>query len=78
MGRKSRADIQRERLQQDLLKTWGPEIKALKVKLCANCRHDKTADQPRGGACILLPITSDGYDCPYFGAVELKCQTTLK
>ena len=77
MSRKSRADTQRERQQQDLLKTWGPEIKALKVKLCANCRHDKTAAHPRGG-CVLLPITSDGHDCPYFCAVELKCQTTLK
>jgi hypothetical protein len=47
-----------QNLQQQIRLKYGDEaIRKAKERLCYNCK-----DSP----CFLLPITSDGSDCPYF------------
>ena len=48
------------RLRQLIMEKFGEEyIEEAKKRLCGVCIG--------GGSCPLLPITSDGADCPYFG-----------
>lgn len=47
------------RIQQSIIRSTGTEhIDAKILELCCVCRHDRD--------CLLLPVTSDGSDCPYF------------
>jgi hypothetical protein len=45
-------------VQEYILQKFGPEVvQEARERLCGRCAE---------GRCHLLPITSDGSDCPYF------------
>lgn len=48
----------RKELQKEIIEKFGEEaILKAKLRLCVNCEQSD---------CFLLPICSDGKDCPYF------------
>jgi len=55
---------ERQALQKEIRETFGEEaIREAKRRLCLNCSFP---------CPNLLPITSDGKDCPYFKPREVK------
>ena len=59
-----------KRVADKVIEKYGAaRIEAGRQRLCANCSRGK------GGCCdeftYLLPITSDGDDCPYFRPLQL-------
>lgn len=51
-----------DKIQQEIVERYGVErLNEVRRRLCADCRF---ASPP--SVCDLLPITSDGHDCPYW------------
>ncbi len=52
------------RLKKRIIEKYDDLIKQKTKELCDCCAFKDNS--PRGGLCKLLPLTSEGENCPYF------------
>jgi hypothetical protein len=62
--RQTRTDLTKVHLQDQILAKFGPEkIQEARDRLCKVCVFREL----HGRTCNLLPLTTEGKDCGYFG-----------
>ena len=66
--------MKRVELQGLIKKKYGAEIKEARKRLCNICAEATLTVSNKFYSCgrVLLPICSDGSDCPYFDRRKVK------